>query len=93
MNKITLPFEDYENSNFAKFNDGLNKIESDNLDFFKSRPGKFENQEHDLLSNHLVSVEYETGKIGYLPHPDSDLPQNIIDQVIALHRSLTQPLP
>jgi hypothetical protein len=87
--KFKLPFED-ANSTFEKFKDGLTKIQENNIDFFKSRPGKFEYQEHDELDNHVIIVEYENGKVGYLPHSDSDLPQNIIDQISTLYHSLIQ---
>lgn len=64
-----------------QFNIELDKIEQNNIDYFKSKPPQLPSKENEILANNYI-IYTSNGRVMFNFKPGSDLPQSIRDECI-----------
>lgn len=67
-------------SKITEFEKRLDAIEKENIEWFKSQPARFENEEHDKLEHHYVLAWNSSGRVMFSINGDSILPNPIKDK-------------
>ena len=70
--------------------EALERVEQKHIDYFKARPSKRLNEEHDRINMHYWTL-ISDGVIQFNINPDSDLPQYIKDDCIKAAKEILQP--
>jgi hypothetical protein len=80
---LALMIGEKDSKKIEEFNKALLAIEDRHIDFFKSRPAKYETEKHDRLKNHCAIWD-NGNRITFGFEEDTDIPHCIIKECFVL---------